>query len=102
MSCSLYEPEAPHEALIDPSFFKRLTDGGEILGHEDAPADWTREADTWTVTEIASRLTTSGHSVSVATVRGWCESGDLRTMKTSERGHYRIAAQDLRDFLDAR
>lgn len=101
MSCSL-DPEALHEALIDPTYFRRLVDGGELALHDDAPPDWVNEQDTWTVSEIAERLTARGHEVSVDTVRGWCRSGELATIKQSARGHYHVTRQHLRDFLDDR
>lgn len=62
--------------------------------------DWTTERDVWTVTQIAKAMSHGGRRVGVSTVRGWCEDGLLRATKTSERGHYRVKASDLRLFLN--
>ncbi len=56
--------------------------------------DWTTLHDTWTATQIADRL-----GCSPRTVRLWCEQG-LLTAATTPGGHYRIAASDLRVYLN--
>ena len=57
--------------------------------------DWTLARAVWRVSEIAERM-----GMAVSTVRGWAEDGLLRATKTSPRGHYRVAADDLRVFLN--
>jgi excisionase family DNA binding protein len=57
-------------------------------------ADWIQERRMWTVTQIAAKL-----RCAVNTVRYWVQFGQLKGTKTSERGHWRVRAEDLRAFL---
>lgn len=57
-------------------------------------ADWTTARDVWTPTQIAAQLGCTSRSV-----RSWCEQG-LLAASTTPGGHYRVAAPDLRTWLN--
>ena len=82
-------PDALLDALFDPD---RDPDPDPL---RPPVIDWTTTRETWTVTQIAEQLDYDPRSI-----RLLCESGVIPAKKTSTRGHYRVAAADLRTWLN--
>lgn len=89
------DDDEPHDLFDSDALFDRAALHGA--------ADWTARRATWTVSQIAAELTESrgragGRPVGKSTVRRWCQEGLLRA-DTTRGGHYRVAAENLREFL---
>lgn len=85
------------------SGFYRLTPEGRLERVEEVrpgPRDWTHGRQTWTVSQIAEAMSRGGVTVGISTVRTWCEQGLLHATKTSANGHWRVAGDDLRVFVN--